>query len=77
MGLRTKFNLVILAAFAVGFVVAALVLHRVFNTGAGTLELVVVAGVMLVPLLPRWPTASPYEVFEGSSSAEHPPQTGA
>ena len=34
MGLRTKFNLVILAAFAVGFVVAALVLHRVFNDNA-------------------------------------------
>ena len=49
------------------------VLHRVFNTGTEVLQLVVVAGVMLVPLLPRWPTASPYEVFEGSSAQEHPP----
>src|SRR4051794_8129368 len=49
------------------------VLHRVFNTGDETLQLVVVAGVMLVPLLPAWPTASPYEVFEGSSAKDHPP----
>ena len=49
------------------------VLHRVFNTGDETLQLVVVAGIMLVPLLPAWPTASPYEVFEGSSAADHPP----
>ena len=49
------------------------VLHRVFNTGSEVLQLVVVAGVMLVPLLPRWPTTSPYEVFEGSSVHEHPP----
>ncbi|QDV37538.1 cupin domain-containing protein [Tautonia plasticadhaerens] len=47
--------------------------HRVFNTGTGVLQLVVVGGVMLVPLLPRWPSASPYEVFEGSSADEHPP----
>jgi hypothetical protein len=31
---------------------------------------------MLVPLLPRWPTRSPYEVFEGTSAHEHPPVTG-
>src|SRR5262245_15431226 len=49
------------------------VLHRVFNTGTEVLQLVVVAGVMLVPLLPGWPTPSPYEVFEGSSATEHPP----
>jgi mannose-6-phosphate isomerase-like protein (cupin superfamily) len=49
------------------------VLHRVFNTGDETMELVVVAGIMLVPLLPSWPTASPYEVFEGSSAQDHPP----
>jgi mannose-6-phosphate isomerase-like protein (cupin superfamily) len=49
------------------------VLHCVHNTGEETLELVVVAGVMLVPLLPQWPTASPYEVFEGTSAPEHPP----
>jgi mannose-6-phosphate isomerase-like protein (cupin superfamily) len=48
------------------------VAHRVFNTGADVLQLVVVAGIMLVPLLPRWPTASPYEVFEGTSLSEHP-----
>jgi protein-histidine pros-kinase len=34
MGLRTKFNLVILAAFAVGFAVAAVVLYRVVNENA-------------------------------------------
>ena len=34
MGLRAKFNLVILAAFAVGFLVAALVLYRVVNDNA-------------------------------------------
>src|SRR4051794_37367465 len=34
MGLRTKFNLVILAAFAVGFLVAAAVLYRVVNENA-------------------------------------------
>jgi mannose-6-phosphate isomerase-like protein (cupin superfamily) len=49
------------------------VLHRVFNTGHETMQLVVVAGIMLVPLLPSWPTSSPYEVFEGSSVQEHPP----
>jgi mannose-6-phosphate isomerase-like protein (cupin superfamily) len=49
------------------------VLHRVHNTGTEPLQLVVVAGIMLVPLLPRWPTPSPYEVFEGSSASEHPP----
>jgi mannose-6-phosphate isomerase-like protein (cupin superfamily) len=44
------------------------VLHRVFNTGSETLRLVVVAGIMLVPLLPQWPTPSPYEVFEGDTA---------
>lgn len=46
--------------------------HRVWNTGSETLRLVVVAGIMLVPLLPRWPTASPYEVFEGDSANAAP-----
>jgi len=32
MGLRAKFNLVILAAFAVGFLIAAIVLNRVATT---------------------------------------------
>jgi protein-histidine pros-kinase len=36
MGLRAKFNLVILAAFAVGFLVAAVVLYRVSVTNART-----------------------------------------
>ncbi len=49
------------------------VLHRVFNTGDETMQLVVVAGIMLLPLLPSWPTATPYEVFEGSSAQDHPP----
>jgi HAMP domain-containing protein len=34
MGLRLKFNLVILAAFAVGFLLAAIVLNRVVNDNA-------------------------------------------
>jgi protein-histidine pros-kinase len=34
MGLRAKFNLVMLAAFAVGFIVAAAVLYRVVSTNA-------------------------------------------
>jgi HAMP domain-containing protein len=34
MGLRAKFNLVILAAFAIGFLVAAAVLYRVVNDNA-------------------------------------------
>lgn len=41
--------------------------HRVRSTGDKPLRLVVVGGIMLVPLLPEWPTASPYEVFEGTS----------
>jgi|JI6StandDraft_1071083.scaffolds.fasta_scaffold338631_2 mannose-6-phosphate isomerase-like protein (cupin superfamily) len=41
--------------------------HRVRSVGSEALRLVVVGGVMLVPLLPTWPTASPYEVFEGNS----------
>ncbi|MCM8746948.1 dimethylsulfonioproprionate lyase family protein [Thermomicrobium sp. CFH 73360] len=47
------------------------VMHRVFNTGTETLRLVVVAGIMLVPLLPEWPTPSPYEVFEGDTTTSH------
>ncbi len=39
--------------------------HRVYNTGSETMRLVVVAGIMLVPLLPNWPTPSPYEILEG------------
>ena len=38
--------------------------YRVHNTGNETLRLVVVAGIMLVPLLPSWPTPSPYEILE-------------
>lgn len=40
--------------------------HRVFNTGDVTLRLAVVGGIMLVPLLPTWPTDSPYEILEPS-----------
>ena len=39
-------------------------------------NLVVVAGVTLLPLLPEWPMRSSSEVFEGSSSHEHPPSIG-
>jgi hypothetical protein len=28
---------------------------------------------MLVPLLPRWLTASPYEVLEGTTAPDHAP----
>ncbi|OIU88697.1 cupin domain-containing protein [Microbacterium sp. AR7-10] len=38
--------------------------HRVFNTGETTMRLAVVGGIMLVPLLPTWPTESPYEILE-------------
>jgi len=38
--------------------------HRVFNTGDTPMRLAVVGGIMLVPLLPTWPTASPYEILE-------------
>ncbi len=48
------------------------VLHRVFNTGSEVLKLVAVAGIMLVPLLPRWPTASPYEVLEDDTAGAEP-----
>jgi len=41
--------------------------HRVTNTGSETLRLLVIAGIMLVPLWPEWPTPSPYEVFEGDT----------
>jgi hypothetical protein len=34
MGLRAKFNLAILAAFAVGFAIAAVILNRVFTDSA-------------------------------------------
>lgn len=42
-------------------------IHRVHNTGQETLRLLVIAGIMLVPLWPKWPTETPYEVFEGST----------
>ncbi len=41
--------------------------HRVFNTGtAEPVRLLVVAGIMFVGLLPRWPTLGPYEILETS-----------
>lgn len=44
------------------------VLHRFFNTGEETVRLVVVGGIMLVPLLPSWPTPSPYVIHEGPAA---------
>jgi len=38
--------------------------HRVFNNGRDVLRYVVVGGIMFVPLIPRWPTESPYEILE-------------
>lgn len=38
--------------------------HRVWNVGDEVLRLCVVGGIMLVALVPEWPTASPYEVLE-------------
>lgn len=39
--------------------------HRVHNTdNKEKLRLLVVAGIMFVGLLPKWPTQSPYEIFE-------------
>ncbi len=43
--------------------------HRVFCTGDTTLRLAVIGGIMLVPLLPTWPTASPYEILESADDA--------
>jgi len=40
----------------------------VVNTGSETLRYVAVGGVMLVPLLPEWPTPSPYEILEGEEA---------
>ena len=36
--------------------------HSVYNTGDKTLRLLVVGGIMFVPLWPKWPTDSPYEI---------------
>jgi len=38
------------------------VYHAVYNTGQETVRLLVVGGVMFVPLWPKWPTESPYEL---------------
>ncbi len=46
-------------------------IHRVWNTGSDVVQLVVVGGVMMVPLWPRWPTDSPYEIFEGTTADQH------
>lgn len=40
------------------------VAHRVHNRGTTPLRLAVVGGIMFVPLLPTWPTSSPYEILE-------------
>ncbi|MEW6265741.1 MAG: dimethylsulfonioproprionate lyase family protein [Thermodesulfobacteriota bacterium] len=36
--------------------------HSVFSTGQETVRLLVIGGIMFVPLWPRWPTDSPYEL---------------
>lgn len=39
--------------------------HRIFNTDPEiALRYVVVAGIMLIGLLPQWPTPGPYEILE-------------
>lgn len=38
--------------------------HRVWNTGEEALRLCVVGGIMLLGLVPEWPTESPYELLE-------------
>jgi len=38
--------------------------HKVHNIGNTKLSYVAVAGIMLIPLLPKWPTDSPYEILE-------------
>jgi len=39
--------------------------HRIFNTHPEkTLRYIAVGGIMLVGLLPKWPTPSPYEILE-------------
>ena len=40
------------------------VTHRVRNAGTELLRLLVVGGIMFVPLVPNWPTDSPYEILE-------------
>lgn len=52
-------------------------IHRVWNTGNETIQLAVVGGIMFVPLWPKWPTASPYEVFEGTSANAELPKNYA
>ncbi len=36
--------------------------HSVYNTGKEKIRLLVVAGIMFVPLWPKWPTESPCEI---------------
>lgn len=43
--------------------------HTVRNTGEEPLRLLVVGGIMFVGLLPRWPTESPYEIFDDGEYA--------
>jgi mannose-6-phosphate isomerase-like protein (cupin superfamily) len=38
------------------------VFHSVCNTGTEKLRLLVVGGIMFVPLWPKWPTETPYEI---------------
>lgn len=43
-------------------------IHRFFNIGEETVRLLVVAGIMLVPLLPSWPRPSHYVIHKGPSA---------
>lgn len=47
-------------------------MHRVFNTGDVPLRLLVVAGIMLMSLTPKWPTESPYEILEERAGSTCP-----
>ncbi len=44
--------------------------HRVRNHGTELLRLLVVGGIMFVPLVPAWPTDSPYEILEEREEGE-------
>lgn len=38
------------------------IFHAVYNTGSERIRLLVVGGIMFVPLWPKWPTETPYEI---------------
>ena len=41
--------------------------HSVFCEGAEPVRLLVVGGIMFVPLWPKWPTDSPYEIDQSDT----------